>query len=117
YEKLIVDYGLTQDEVARRVGKGRTTIANMLRLLRLPPEVQQWISETKLSTGHAKALLALSELGTVVEAARKIIQGGLSVRQAEALVSRYANGPEEDKKQEKDSVSTDPNVTAAIHTL
>ena len=74
YEKLIVDYGLTQDDVARRVGKGRATIANMLRLLRLPPEVQQWISETKLSTGHAKALLALSELGTVVEAARKIIQ-------------------------------------------
>jgi len=116
YEKLIVDYGLTQDEVARRVGKGRTTIANMLRLLRLPPEVQQWISETKLSTGHAKALLALSELGMVVEAARKIIQGGLSVRQAEALVSRYVNG-QESEKQERDDSTADPNVAAAIHAL
>ena len=114
YEKLIADYGLTQDEVAHRVGKGRATIANMLRLLRLPPEVQQWISETKLSTGHAKALLALSELGTIVEAARKIIQGGLSVRQAEALVSRYVNGQEHEKSE---TVSQDPNVAAAIHAL
>jgi len=117
YEKLISDLGLTQDEVARRVGKNRATIANMLRLLRLPPEVQQWIAETKLSTGHAKALLALSELGTIVEAARKIIQGGLSVRQAEALVSRYVKGPEQGGDVSKDSVVPDPNVTAAIHAL
>src|SRR5262245_26550839 len=116
YEKLIADYGLTQDEVAHRVGKGRATIANMLRLLRLPPEVQQWISETKLSTGHAKALLALSELGTIVEAARKIIQSGLSVRQAEALVSRYVNG-QENEKQDRESDPVDPNVAAAIHAL
>jgi ParB family chromosome partitioning protein len=116
YEKLIVDLGLTQDEVARRVGKNRATIANMLRLLRLPPEVQNWIAETKLSTGHAKALLALSELGGIVEAARKIIQGGLSVRQAEALVSRYVKG-QEHEEAETPSVPPDPNVIAAIHAL
>src|SRR5688500_2867932 len=52
YERLIVEFGLTQEEVARSVGKNRATIANMLRLLRLPPEVQQWITENKISTGH-----------------------------------------------------------------
>ena len=116
FEKLIVDLGLTQEEVANRVGKSRATITNTLRLLRLPPEVQTWISENKLSTGHAKALLSLSEPDAILDAARKVIQGTLSVRQAEALVSRYLKG---DAK--KDSLETsnvlDPNVIAAIHAL
>src|SRR5262249_33647421 len=55
YEKLIAEFGFTQEELAGRVGKSRVTISNMLRLLRLPPEVQEWISENKLTTGHAKA--------------------------------------------------------------
>jgi ParB family chromosome partitioning protein len=53
YQKLIVDYDLTQEDVASRVGKNRATIANMLRLLKLPPQVQDWIRENKISTGHA----------------------------------------------------------------
>jgi len=57
YERLIVEFALTQEEVARRVGKNRATIANMLRLLRLPPEVQQWLRENKITTGHAKSPL------------------------------------------------------------
>src|SRR5215475_1478974 len=73
YERLITDFGLTQEEVARRVGKNRTTIANMLRLLRLPPEVQQWLRENRLTTGHAKALLSLSDLDAILESAKKII--------------------------------------------
>src|SRR5207247_4171222 len=89
YERLIADFGLTQEEVARRVGKNRATIANMLRLLRLPPEVQQWLRENRITTGHAKALLSLSDLGAILDSARKIIQGNYSVRQAEMLVSRY----------------------------
>src|SRR5213075_131790 len=92
YEKLIVEFGLTQEEVARRVGKSRATITNMLRLLRLPAEVQQWIGEDKITTGHAKALLSLSDLGAILDTAKKIIQGNYSVRQAEMLVSRYSNG-------------------------
>ena len=116
FEKLIVDLGLTQEEVASRVGKSRATITNILRLLRLPREVQEWIGESKLSTGHAKALLSLPEPGAILDAARKIIQGTLSVRQAEALVSRYLkNGAKKDSAGE-DSV-LDPNVTAAIHAL
>jgi ParB family transcriptional regulator, chromosome partitioning protein len=116
FEKLIVDLGLTQEEVANRVGKSRATITNTLRLLRLPPEVQTWISENKLSTGHAKALLSLSEPGAILDAARKVIQGTLSVRQAEALVSRYLKGDAKKDSAEAGNV-LDPNVTAAIHAL
>jgi ParB family transcriptional regulator, chromosome partitioning protein len=116
YEKLIVEYGLTQEEVARRVGKSRVTITNMLRLLRLPPEVQQWIGEDRLTTGHAKALLSLSDLGSILDAARKIIQGSYSVRQAEMLVSRYGHSGAKDAPNSEAEV-IDPNVKAAIHAL
>jgi ParB family chromosome partitioning protein len=116
YEKLIVELSLTQEEVARRVGKSRVTITNMLRLLRLPPEVQQWISENKLTTGHAKALLSLTDLGAIVESARKIIQGNYSVRQAEMLVSRQGQDLGA-KDRPGHSEVVDPNVKAAIHAL
>ena len=115
YERLIVDFGMTQEEVARRVAKNRTTVANMLRLLRLPLEVQQWLKEDRLSTGHAKVLLSLSDLNAILDSARRIIQGNYSVRQAETLVARYSkpgkDGPE------NGSVILDPNVKAAIHAL
>jgi ParB family transcriptional regulator, chromosome partitioning protein len=116
YERLISDFGLTQEDVSRRVGKNRATIANMLRLLRLPPEVQQWLRENRLSTGHAKALLSLSDPNAILDSARKIIQGNYSVRQAEMLVSRYTAN--DGVKEESAAAETeDPNVKAAIHTL
>lgn len=115
YEKLIVEFGLTQEEVAKRVGKSRVTITNMLRLLRLPAEVQQWMTEDKLSTGHAKALLSLSDLGAILDAAKKIIQGNYSVRQAEMLVSRFGKTGTRDGADAAEAV--DPNVKAAIHEL
>jgi ParB family chromosome partitioning protein len=116
YERLISDFGMTQEEVARRVGKNRATIANMLRLLRLPGEVQQWLRENRLTTGHAKALLSLSDLNAILDFARKIIQGNYSVRQAEMLVSRYSDTGGKDESG--GSVETvDPNVKAAVHAL
>lgn len=116
YERLIVEFGMTQEEVARRVGKNRATVANMLRLLRLPVEVQQWLREDRLTTGHAKALLSLSDLNAILDSARKIIQGDYSVRQAETLVSRYGKtgGPSTDDAA---GSPIDPNVRAAIHAL
>src|SRR5262249_33940084 len=116
YERLIADFGLTQDDVAKRVGKNRSTIANMLRLLRLPKEVQQWLRENRLSTGHAKALLSLSDLNAILDTAKKIIQSNYSVRQAEMLVSRYANRSSE-REETGDREMVDPNVKAAIHAL
>jgi len=116
YERLIVDFGLTQEEVARRVGKNRATVANMLRLLRLPIEVQQWLRENQLTTGHAKALLSLSDLDAILDSAKKIIQGNYSVRQAEMLVSRQASRVSgEDAPVGGNTL--DPNVKAAIHAL
>ena len=116
YERLITDFGLTQEDVARRVGKNRATIANMLRLLRLPPEVQQWLRENRLTTGHAKALLSLSDLDAILDSAKKIIQGNYSVRQAETLVARYANNSlKDDPAGGRGAI--DPNVKAAIHAL
>src|SRR5215471_14321813 len=116
YERLMNEFGLTQEEVAHAVGKNRATVANMLRLLRLPPEVQQWLRENKLTTGHAKALLSLSDLSAILDTARKIIQGNYSVRQAEMLVSRYSNSA--GKNESGGSVETvDPNVKAAVHAL
>src|SRR5207244_12459059 len=117
YNQLIADFGMTQEEVARRVGKNRATIANMLRLLRLPPEVQQWLRENRITTGHAKALLSLSDLNAILDTAKKIIQGNYSVRQAEMLVSRYSSNPsgKDDSPACPDVI--DPNVKAAIHAL
>jgi len=115
YERLISEFGMTQEEVARRVGKNRTTVANMLRLLRLPPEVQQWLRENRLTTGHAKALLSLSDLNAILDSARRIIQGEFSVRQAEMLVARYAK-PAKDASGNGSTV-VDPNVKAAVHAL
>jgi len=116
YERLIHDFGLTQDEIARRVGKNRATVSNMLRLLRLPPEVQQWLSEARITTGHAKALLALSDLGAIVDTARKIIDGDYSVRQAEMLVSRHEK-PHSEAPEGERGEHQDPNVKAAIQAL
>ena len=117
YEKLIVDFGMTQDEVARRVGKNRATVANMLRLLKLPDQVQQWVRDNKLSTGHAKALLSLSEPGAILDAAKRVIQGNLSVRHTEMLVGRIAKGEIQTGDSAVDSEVEDPNVKAAIRSL
>jgi ParB family chromosome partitioning protein len=117
YDRLIVDFGMTQEEVARRVGKNRATVANMLRLLRLPPEVQQWLRENRLTTGHAKALLSLSDLNAILDSAKKIIQGNYSVRQAEMLVSRYENESSGNSDLGVGRDAIDPNVKAAIHAL
>jgi ParB family chromosome partitioning protein len=88
YRRLIEEHGLTQEELAQRVGKERSTVANALRLLRLPDAVKQSIVAGSLSMGHARALLALPEEADLRRAAEKVIAEGLSVRAAEALVQR-----------------------------
>jgi ParB family chromosome partitioning protein len=89
----------------------------MLRLLKLPPEVQQWLREERLTTGHAKALLSLSDLSQIIDSARKIIQGNYSVRQAEILVSRCSRSDSHKDEPASGCETPDPNVKAAIHLL
>ena len=111
YQRLLSEFGLTQDELAERVGKRRATVANMLRLLNLPGEVHLWLQDGKLMVGHAKALLSLTETDEILRAAQEIIRGNYSVRQAEALVARPGKG--RGVKRKAGSV-VDPNVRAAL---
>ena len=86
YASLIGDFDLTQEQVAERVGKGRATIANSLRLLSLPEEIKGYLSSGLLSSGHAKVLLGLEEKDEQTLLARRIIEDGHSVRAAESLI-------------------------------
>ena len=93
YQSLIEDYGLTQEETAKQVGKSRPTVTNALRLLSLCPEVLEALRAGKLSAGHARAVLSLKEEKQQKEAAQKIIALGLSVRQAELLCKNLNKEP------------------------
>jgi len=84
FNSLMKDFKLTQEELSDRVGKERATVANYLRILKLPDEVKSFINEGALSIGHAKALLSIEDRLELIEAARKIVRDGLSVRAAEA---------------------------------
>ena len=88
YQKLIQDLNLTQQEVADKVGKDRTSITNYIRLLKLPEEVRRYLADDQLTMGHAKALLALEEGDLQLSVGRQVAEKGLSVRQTEKLVAR-----------------------------
>lgn len=100
FNRLLRDFHLTQEDLSKRVGKDRATIANYLRILKLPDEIKSLINSSTLSLGHAKALLSLEGRQRQIEAARKIIHGGLSVRAAEALSKRLSH-PSPGRKKEK----------------
>ena len=91
---------LTQEELAGRVGKDRSTVANALRLLRLPDPIKQAIVAGQLSMGHARALLAIADEADLRRAAEKVIAEGLSVRAAEALVQRLKSKRRPKEKRE-----------------
>lgn len=95
YKVLMDQYGLTQEEVAQRVGKSRPAVANALRLLALPDPVHQLLEEGKLSAGHARAILAAPTGELQKKLAQKVIAEDLSVRQTEALAKRLAAGEKE----------------------
>ena len=84
--QMIKTYGLTQEEVSKSVSKSRPYITNALRLLKLPPQIQDLVTEGKISTGHARALISISDKKLQAELCRKIIEDGLSVRKIEQLV-------------------------------
>jgi ParB family chromosome partitioning protein len=93
FSRLITDFNLTQEDLSEKVGKDRATIANYLRLLKLPEEIKPLIYNGSLSTGHAKAILAVDGKVNQLEVARKIIKRGLSVREAEVLSRKISKPP------------------------
>ena len=90
YAILSGKYDLSQDEIAKRVGKSRPAIANALRLLKLPPEIKSSLNSGKISTGHALAILALRKSLQMMTLHQKVIREELNVRQTEALVKKYS---------------------------
>lgn len=91
YQRLSGEFGLTQDQIAAAVGKDRSSVANYLRLLRLPEEVRGDLASGAFSMGHARALLSLPDAATQRQAAREIVAGALSVRDTEALVRKMTS--------------------------
>lgn len=87
YGQLIGQFELTQEEVAQKVGRSRTVVANALRLLRLPAEVQGYLRDNRLSVGHAKVILGLPNDDQILLATRRVIKDGLNVRQTETFIT------------------------------
>jgi ParB family transcriptional regulator, chromosome partitioning protein len=118
FERLSREFTLTQEQMASRTGKDRASIANFIRLLKLPDDVQNSLEAGALSFGHGKVLLALAGFPEHLErAAREIMAKQLSVRQTEELVARLLNPQVAEQKQEKPAVPVDPNVREAQRSL
>ncbi len=115
FRTLIDDLGLTQQEVAQRVGKQRATVSNMLRLLDLPPSVKDKIQSGAIKTGHAKALASMGSPEMQVRIADRIARDGLSVREVEVLAKRMDDQP--GSTSQRKPVPRDPNITAAEEAL
>lgn len=104
FKKLIEQYSLTQEKLSDRIGKKRATIANFLRLLRLPAEVQLGLRDKKVDMGHAKALLSINDPTLQLEIYSKIIKNGLSVRKVEELVKNLSEDSEKPKRCKKENI-------------
>ena len=103
YKSLIEEYGLTQEEASKSVGRSRPAIANAMRLLSLSKSVLPLVEEGKLSAGHARALLPLSDESEQLKAAKAVIDGGLSVRKTEQLVAKTIKKLSEEPSEEDEA--------------
>ena len=93
FKRLVDEFNISQEELSKRIGKDRTTIANTLRLLKLPPEVKDHLLQNRISSGHARAILSLENKEKQKELCALIIKRGLSVREAEAIAKRWSEKP------------------------
>lgn len=112
YDRLAREFRLTQEQMAQRTGKDRASVANFLRLLKLPPEVQAKVESGELTFGHARALLALENPEAILKAAQKVAALSMSVRQTESYVQGITN-PDKHKDEKKVKEPLDPNVREA----
>jgi ParB family chromosome partitioning protein len=117
YLTLMQEYGMTQDAVSKRVGKSRSAVANAVRLMSLPEKLRQLVEQDKITAGHARALLSVSDESARYALAEKIMSDGLSVRQAEELAKKLSTLPEEEEtvpeKSIDDPMSVDYTALAA----
>src|SRR5216684_149491 len=112
FARLMDEFQLTQDAVAERTGKDRATVANAVRLLKLEPKIQDWIQEGKLTGGHGRALLAVTDVQLRMRYAQRAARGGLTVRQIERLASRRSRG-----NPVHAEIPTDANIRSALEEL
>jgi ParB family chromosome partitioning protein len=117
FERLGRDLGLSQEEIGRRTGKDRTSIANIVRLLKLPKEVQLLVAERRLSMGHARAILGLATADEQIQLAEKTVALGLSVRQVETQVQEMTADRGKPPAGSRKESAQDPNVRAAADEL
>lgn len=110
FRKLIDQYKLTQEQLSERIGKKRATVANFLRLLRLPAEVQLGLRDKRVDMGHARALLSISDPALQLKLYNDILRQGLSVRRVEELAKQYEEGINSTKKKTTTASSTDYDV-------
>ncbi len=120
YEQLIEEFSLTQEELAERIGKSRPAVANTLRLLQLPEEIQLSIQKGEMSEGHGRALLSVGDdPGVLMGIWRRVVEEGLSVRETEALVGQTKEGAGRKRKRMGGEVEekVDPHIIAAAERL
>jgi len=110
FERLSRDFNMTQEQMAVRTGKDRATVANFLRLLRLPVSVQARVESGELTFGHARALLAFEHAEEIEKAAQRVTSLSLSVRQTENYVQSLLHPEKAGKKEPKPAPSVDPNI-------
>jgi ParB family chromosome partitioning protein len=113
YDRLAHHFKMTQEQMAVRTGKDRASVANFLRLLRLPLDVQQKVESGTLSFGHARTLLSLESPEAILKAAQKVTALSMSVRQTESYVQGLLNPEKTAKGEEKEKTPLDPNVREA----
>jgi ParB family chromosome partitioning protein len=117
FERLSREFHMTQEQMAQRTGKERATVANFLRLLKLPVGVQTRVEAGELSFGHARALLAFEHAEEIEKAAQRVITLSLSVRQTESYVQGMLHPERKEKKEVKEEPAVDPNVREAQEQL
>jgi len=118
FDRLSREFGLTQEQMAQRTGKDRSSVANYLRLLKLPERVQSFVESNQISFGHAKALMGLDSPAAIVNMANRVVDRSMSVRQTEDAVANYLH-PLQQKAMVKDmkALMVDPNVKEAERQL
>lgn len=116
YRELMDKFGMTQEDVARVVGKARSSIANSLRLLNLPPIIAEMVSNNELSTGHCKVLLGVKETKDMVELAHKAAGKDVSVREMERMVKALDKKEKPEKKKETFYVEAEISLSKALET-